>query len=211
MLWLFSFGKIFLSFLDKKKLLSIYLMGGLAGAFLYILSFNLFPVFESTREMSVALGASASVMAIVVAISSYIPNHPVYMPFLGSVKIKYFAIVFIISDLLFIYNQSSNLGGHIAHLGGALFGFYYIYQLKKGKDISKGFNRLMNSFFTLFKKRSKLKVTHKRAETDMDYNVRKAAEQKEINKILDKIAKSGYDSLTKKEKEQLFRMSNKNK
>ena len=211
MLWLYSFGRLFLSFLDKKKLLSVYLMGGLAGAVLYIISFNLFPVFESGRAMSVALGASASVMAVVVAISTYIPNHRVYVPILGSVKIKYFAIVFIVSDLLFIYNRSGNLGGHIAHLGGALFGFYYIYQLKKGKDISKGFNNLMYSFFALFKKRSKLKVSHKKAETDMDYNKRKADKQKEVNKILDKISKSGYDSLTKKEKDQLFRMSNKNK
>jgi len=209
LLWLYSFGKLFLFYLDEKKLLSVYLLGGLSGAFLYLLTYNLFPVFEPARDISVALGASAAVMAVVVAISTYAPNHIVYVPFFGKVKIKYFAIIFIALDLLFIYNRSSNLGGHIAHLGGALFGFYYIYRMRKGIDIAKGFDRLLNSFLSIFNKRPKMKVSYKKPETDMEYNARKSNEQKEINKILDKIAKSGYDSLTTKEKEQLFRMSSK--
>lgn len=209
LLWLFSFGKLFLVYLSEKKILSVYLLGGLSGALLYILCYNIFPIFESSREISVALGASASVMAIVVAVSTYAPNHLVYFPFFGNVKIKYFAIVFIITDLLLIYNKANNIGGHIAHLGGAFFGFYYIYCLKKGQNITKGFDRLLDSFFSLFKKRSKMKVTYKKAETDMEYNSRKADEQKKIDRILEKIAKSGYDSLSAKEKEQLFKISNK--
>jgi len=209
LLWLFSFGKIFLTYLDQKKLLSVYLLGGISGGLLYIICYNIFPVFETTREISVALGASASVMAIVVAISYYAQNHVVYIPFFGNVKIKYIAIVFIITDLLLIYNKSSNLGGHIAHIGGALFGFYYIYKMKKGQNISKGFDRLLESFLSLFKKRSHLKVKYKKPETDMEYNKRKHNEQKEIDKILEKIAKSGYDSLSSAEKEKLFKMSDK--
>jgi len=209
LLWLFSFGRLFLYYLDSKKLLSTYMLGGLSGGLLYIIVFNLFPLFEPVREISVALGASASVMAIVVAISTYAPNHHVYFPFLGNIKIKYIAIIFVISDLLLIYNRSSNLGGHIAHIGGALFGFYYIKQLRKGIDISTRFNRLMDSFFALFKKRTKMKVSYKKTETDMEYNARKVSEQKEIDRILDKIAKSGYESLSKNEKEQLFRQSGK--
>lgn len=209
LLWLFSFGRLFLHYLDSKKLLSTYLLGGLSGGFLYIIVYNLFPLFEPVREISVALGASASVMAVVVAISTYAPNHHVYLPFLGNVKIKYIAIVFVITDLLLIYNRSSNLGGHIAHIGGALFGYYYIYQLRKGIDISTRFNRLMDSFFSLFKKGKKMKVTYKKTETDMEYNSRKVSEQKEIDQILDKIAKSGYESLSNNEKEKLFRQSDK--
>ncbi len=209
LLWLFSFGKLFLAYLPEKKLLNIYLLGGISGALLYILCYNIFPIFDSTREISVAFGASASVMAIVVAVSTYAPNHIVYVPFFGNVKIKYIAIVFIITDLLLIYNKSSNIGGHIAHLGGAFFGFYYINRLRKGHNITLKFDKIVDSFLGLFKKRSHLKVKYKKAESDMDYNARKASEQKEIDKILEKIAKSGYDSLSSEEKEKLFKMSNK--
>lgn len=207
MLWLYWFGQIFLSYFDDKKLLSVYLVGGLAGAGLYILSFNMLPIFNQVVPVSFALGASASVMAIVIATSVYAPNYTIHLMFIGPVKLKYIAIVTVIIDVLSI--ASTNAGGHIAHLGGALFGYLYIVQFRKGKNITKGFDRFMDKIFSLFKPRQKFKVTYKRPMNDMErdiqYNKSQAEKQKDIDKILDKIAKSGYDSLTKKEKEILFK------
>lgn len=207
-LWLYWFGRIFLEYLDGKKLLSIYLLGGFSGAILYILAYNAFPVFESILPVSVALGASASVLAIVIAISVYVPNYTVYLLFLGPVKLKYIALFTIVLDIISI--AGTNPGGHIAHLGGALFGWFYIQQFKKGRDIAKGFNRFMDYIFSFFKPAKKMQVTYKRRASDYDYNKSRAEKQAVIDRILEKISKSGYDSLTKEEKEILFRQSNHN-
>lgn len=206
LLWLYWFGTIFLEYFDQKKLIAVYLLGGLSGAFLYIFAFNAFPAFAPILKQSVALGASASVMAIVIAVAAYVPNYVVRLFLIGPVKIKYIAIaIFVFTSVL---DFSINTGGKIAHIGGALFGFLYVSQFKKGKDIGKGFNRLMDSFFNLFKSKSKLKVTHRKVpKNDIDYNTLKVKEQEDVNRILDKISKGGYDSLTKKEKEILFKMS----
>nr|WP_320118079.1 rhomboid family intramembrane serine protease [uncultured Marinifilum sp.] len=208
MLWLFWFGKIFLSYLDQKKLLSIYLIGGLTGAATYIFAYNIFPVFQDVRFGAYALGASASVMAVVLATVVYAPNHVIKLVFIGPVKIKHIAIFFLITDIISIPN--GNAGGHLAHLGGAFYGWLFISQLRKGKDISSGFNSLMESFFKLFGKKKKMKVSFKNTRTmsDEEYNKSKKINQEELNRILDKIAKSGYDSLTKEEKEILFKSSN---
>ncbi len=208
LLWLYWFGTIFLEYFDQKKLITVYLLGGLSGAFLYIFSFNVFPTFAPFLEQSVALGASASVMAIVIAVAAYVPNYVVRLLLIGPVKIKYIAIaVFVFTSIL---DFSINTGGKIAHIGGAIFGFLYVSQYKRGKDIGKGFDRFMDSFFSLFKSKSKLKVTHRKVpKNDIDYNSMKANEQEDVNRILDKISKGGYDSLTKKEKEILFKMSDK--
>jgi membrane associated rhomboid family serine protease len=205
LLWLYVFGRIFLMYLNEKKLLSVYLVGGLAGAALYIISFNIFPAFREVVSLSLALGASASVMAIVIAISVYVPNFSINLLFLGPVKLKYIAIFTIVLDVLSI--PSSNSGGHIAHLGGALFGYLYISQYRKGKVITSGFDRFMDNVFALFKPKPKFKVTHKqhRPKTDIEYNKEKAKRQEKINKILEKISKKGYESLTREEKEILFK------
>ncbi len=207
MLWLFWFGRIFLEYLDQKKLVSVYLLGGITGAILYIISFNLFPVFKSVVAESVALGASASVIAVVIAITAYVPNHTVYLMFIGPVKIKYIGIIiFVVTSVL---DFSTNTGGKIAHIGGAILGFIYTSQFRKGNDIGKWINRLIDQAVTLLKPRKKMKVTHKKPTTDYEYNKKKAQEQEEINRILDKISKGGYESLTKDEKETLFKASNK--
>ncbi|MGC9375402.1 MAG: rhomboid family intramembrane serine protease [Bacteroidales bacterium] len=206
MLWFYWFGMIFLSYFDEKKLLSLYLVGGIAGAALYILAFNIFPVFSNVLPDSLALGASASVIAIVIAISFYAPDHTIHLLFFGPVQLKYIAIVTIAIDIISI--ASSNAGGHIAHLGGALYGYLFVQQYKKGKNINKGFDRFMDKLFTFFKPKPKIKVTYKRPMTDIEYNKEKVKKQKDVDRILDKIAKSGYDSLTKKEKEILFKNSN---
>lgn len=214
MLWLYWFGRIFLEYLNERQLLSTYILGGLAGALLYIISFNIFPKFQDSFVLSIALGASASVMAIVVAISYYVPNYSINLLFFGPVKIIYIAIFSIVIDILMI--RSANSGGHLAHLGGAIWGFYYIYMLKKGTDFSKLFAKfswknLTQPFMRPKKTKFKNVYTNPRAKTDEEYNHQKRQDQDRIDTILDKISKSGYDSLSKAEKELLFKSSNKNK
>jgi membrane associated rhomboid family serine protease len=209
MLWLYSFGRIFLEYLDERKLVAVYLLGGICGALVYILSFNIFPAFTGVVADSVAIGASASVMAVVIAIAAYVPDYTVQLILLGRIKIKYLALaIFIFTSVM---DFSINSGGKLAHIGGAFFGYFYTINLRHGHDMGKGFNRILDFFVTMFKPRKKLKVTHKKVANEFDYNAIKADHQKQINHILDKISKGGYDSLTKQEKETLFRESqNKN-
>ena len=209
MLWLYWFGRIFLEYLDERKLVAVYLLGGLSGALVYILSFNIFPAFTGVVADSVAIGASASVMAIVIAIATYVPDYTVQLILLGRIKIKYMALaIFVLTSVM---DFSINSGGKLAHIGGAFFGYFYIINLKHGHDIGKGFNSIIDFFATIFKPRKKLKVTHKKVATEYEYNKIKGEHQKQINNILDKISKGGYESLTKEEKETLFKESqNKN-
>jgi len=213
MLWLFWFGKIFTEYLSSKQLLATYILGGFSGAFLYIIAFNVFPAFQEVLPHSIALGASASVMAIVVAIAFYVPDYTISLLFLGRIKIIYIAIAYFIIDFIMI--NSDNAGGHIAHIGGALWGFMFIRLLKKGNDMSKIFDKInFKGFFSFFLKEKKSKfrnvyTNNSRPMTDEDYNLEKSIKQEEIDKILEKISKSGYASLTKKEKEFLFKASNK--
>ncbi len=222
MLWLFWFGQLFMQFIIPKRMLSVYLLGGFSGALLYIVAFNLIPAFQPSVPISIALGASASVYAIVVAVCAYAPEHSIGLLFIGRIKLKYIALVVVLIDILSI--SKGNAGGHIAHLGGALFGYYFAVRLKKGKDVTKGFAATMDWLFSMFKRRPKMKVTSSKfrgkqkpssgtasvkAESDMEYNKKKKASQAEIDRILDKISKKGYDSLTKEEKDTLFDMSKK--
>lgn len=209
MLWLYWFGRIFLEYLDQRKLVAVYLLGGISGAIVYIFSFNVFPAFSGILSESVAIGASASVMAIVVAIAAYAPDYTVSLFLFGSIRIKYMALaIFILTSVI---DFSSNSGGKLAHIGGAFFGYFYTLNLRKGRDVTKGFNHIIDFLATVFKPRKKMKVTHKKPVTDYDFNKSKTERQKKINSILDKISKGGYDSLTKEEKETLFKESqNKN-
>ncbi len=207
MLWLYWFGRIFLEYLDQRKLVAVYLLGGISGALVYILSFNIFPAFTGVVAESVAIGASASVMAIVIAIAAYVPDYTVQLFLFGRIKIKYMALaIFVLTSIM---DFSVNSGGKLAHIGGAFFGYFYTINLRQGRDIGKGFNSVIDFFVTLFKPRKKLKVTHKKAATEYEYNKIKTEHQTRINSILDKISKGGYDSLTKEEKETLFKESQK--
>jgi membrane associated rhomboid family serine protease len=199
---LYWFGKIFLVFFDQKKLLSIYLMGGIVGGILFVFLYNLIPYFHD--KLLPNQGASGAIMAIVFAIVIFKPDFEIFLMFFGNVKLKYIGLVYFLIDMLSI--AGPNAGGHIAHLGGALYGFLYISRYKKGKTIMKWFDRLLDSLFTIFKPRNrKIKVTYKRTADDYEYNAQKVAKQEEVDKILDKISKYGYDSLTKHEKEILFK------
>jgi len=213
MLWLFWFGKIFLEFLRSRQLLLIYLLGGLSGGVLYVLFYNIFPVFENSLDLSVALGASASVMAVVTAISFYVPGYNVNLLFIGRVKIFYIALILFILDFFMI--RSDNAGGHIAHIGGALFGISYILARRKGMNFSGIWNLDWLKRWSALIRRKKLRVDYEnqgnnygRPLSDDEYNQQKIERQRKIDGILDKISKSGYESLTGEEKDLLFRSSN---
>jgi len=193
MLWLYWLGRIFLDFLNKRQFIFTYLAGGLAGAALFIIAYNVFPVFKPALQGAVLIGASASVMAVIAAAATLLPDYTIRLLLLGGVRLKYLALVYFVLDLIGI--AGSNPGGSIAHIGGALLGFLYIKQLQNGNDWSK-----------ILRKKRKLTIVQKGNPT---VRTSKLPDQEIIDQILDKISKSGYDSLSSKEKEQLFKASNK--
>jgi len=207
MVWLHFGGKIFLQYLKPKQLLSTYILGGVSGGLLFVIAYNYIPALQAYSFGALAMGASASVLAIIVAIATYTPNYSVQFPFIGFVKLKHIAIFSVALDIISI--PKGNTGGHIAHIGGALFGYIYIKQMRKGNDFSKGFSSFLERLINTFKPKSKLKTVHKRAKSDYDFNKEKSANQKEIDIILEKIANSGYESLSKEEKATLFSASKK--
>ena len=210
MLWLYWFGKIFLQYFTGRVFGSLYVLGGLGGALLYIIAFNYIPYFAS-MDRSWMIGASASVMAIVMATAFYRPEVRLNLLFIGSIKIVYIAIAAFIIDFLSLGN-GVNEGGHVAHIGGALIGYLFAMQYKNGKDITAWVGKLIDWFVNLTKprkKKSKMKVQYKRNETDMEYNERKKNEQADIDTILDKLKTSGYNGLSSEEKRKLFDASKK--
>ena len=214
LIWLYGFGRIFLEYLNSRQLLLTYILGGLAGGLFYILGFNLFPVFHSQLFSGMALGASASVMAIVMAISCYVPNYTINLLFVGRVKIIYLALVLFIFDFFSI--PGGNSGGHLAHIGGALWGFLFVVFLRKGilpgmRGSFSGWNFSLGKLFHPAKKQQAPRNTnYSRPKTDDEYNAEKLDNQKKTDAILEKISKGGYDSLSKDEKAFLFRTSGKN-
>ncbi len=207
-LWFYWFGKIFLEYHSQQKLLSLYLIGGFSGGLAYMLAYNLIPVLQNSVLHVQLLGASASVIAIVIAIAVYVPNHLIHLVFIGPVKIKWIAFV---SVLLYIINLSGdNAGGNFAHLGGAIWGWIYMSQLMAGRNITGRFDRMTDTFFSWFRPRRRLKIKYNSPNPDYEFNKRKVIQQDEINRVLDKIGKSGYDSLTFEEREILFKMGRKN-
>lgn len=207
MLWLYWFGKILSEFVGQKKILPLYIMGGLTGAVLLIVSYNIFPGLQSAVPYVQALGASAGVLAIVVAAATLVPDYSVRLIFLGDVRIKFIAIFLILIDLVSI--PHANTGGHIAHLGGAVFGYLFVKQMQMGNDWSVPFNKLMEKITGLFSNFRKPKVVYKNPNATYSKTAsgRTKTRQEKVDDILDKISSSGYDSLTAEEKEFLFRVS----
>lgn len=205
MLWLYWFGSFFLNYFSERKLTGVYLLGGLAGAALYVVAYNIFPAFTLARLSSWAIGASASVMAVVFAVCTYLPQHKIYIFLIGPVKLIYLALFTALIDVVSI--PAGNAGGHIAHLGGALFGYLFILAVKSNRDITSGFT-FPGFVKRLFSRRKKLKVEYRKKVTEMDdreYNEHKKQYDDRINEILDKISRSGYESLTREEKGILFK------
>ncbi len=212
MLVLYWFGQYVLNLFTEKRFLTIYLLGAICGGLLFVLAYNVFPVLSGS--LAYLIGASAAVRAIMIFIATYTPNSEVRIIFFN-VKLWQIGVFVVLSDLIQI-PTSGNAGGLIAHMGGAIFGYLYAIQLKKGNDIGAWFEKLMDGFVNLFKskKKSPLKTVHKsksytKSTKKTTGSVKKthikSLNQQQIDAILDKISKSGYDSLTKEEKDFLFK------
>ena len=192
MLWLYFIGNIFLQWLDDKQLIFIYLLGGISGGLFFVLCYNYIPLLQKNIENTLALGASASIFAIMMAITIYKPNHKIQIPFIQKIKLKNITIFLTIYYIVSL--SGGNTGGYLAHIGGGIFSFIYIKQLDKSKI-----------FKSIFKNGSKFNEK----DSDYIYNQKQNKKNKEIDIILEKISKSGYKSLNKKEKEILFKSSKK--
>ncbi len=211
MLSLYWFGKLFIEYLGSDKLIATYILGVLAGALIYLLMFNTIPYFVDQSGFPGMVGASAGVYAVMVAAATLLPDYTFFLLFLGAVRIKYIALFFIV--LSFIGTTSTNAGGNIAHLGGALIGFVYVRQLQVGVNWGSWITITLDWIRGLFTTRSKVKVTYRSAEPKTKSTKATAgpskASQDEIDAILDKISDRGYESLSKEEKEKLFNASKK--
>lgn len=206
MIWLYWFGKIFMEFMPGSKIYLIYLIGGISGAFTFILAYNVFPVFQDTIQLSTTIGASASVLAITIATAVLVPDYTVNLLFIGPVKIKYIAIFTVILDVLMI--RSGNAGGHFAHIGGAISGALFILFIRKDIARRLGLFKLGSVLGSPFR-RKPLHTVHRKGRplSDEEYNKQKVVKQQKIDHILDKISRSGYTSLSAEEKEILFNSS----
>lgn len=205
MLWLYWFGTLFLQFFSTKHLRGLYLLGGILGALFYIGAFNLFPYFRPLAGYSFLLGASASVLAVACAIAYREPDYRVNLLLIGSVRLKYLALAVVVLDLLMV--TGNNGGGHIAHLGGALAGLWFSRSLEQGRDITSGLNRLIDLLTPRTPARKpKLHFENRGTARQADYqfNARRKAQNDEVDRILEKLKKSGYESLTEEEKKSLF-------
>ncbi len=215
MLNLYWFGQLVREYLGERKLLSLYILGGIAGGLLYMLSYNLIPFFENRAAVSFMIGASASVLAIVVAAATLLPNFTFNLILIGPIRIKYIAAFLVLLSISGAVGD--NAGGNIAHLGGALIGWLFIKQLQRGNDMGRPVLAVIDFFAGLFKRRPKLKVTHRsanpftnnRRSTTVNTTTSGKPDQNEIDRILDKISSSGYESLSKEEKQKLFQASQK--
>jgi membrane associated rhomboid family serine protease len=213
MLNLYWFGQLVKEYLGEKKLLSLYVLGGIAGGILYILSYNFIPYFADRATYSIMIGASASVLAIVVAAATLLPNYTFNLILIGPIRIKYIAAFLVLLSISGAVGD--NAGGNIAHLGGALIGWLFIKQLQRGSDMGRPVHAIIDFFAGLFKRSPKLKVTHRSSmpfaskNTKPSFTASNKPSQNEIDRILDKISSSGYESLSKEEKQKLFQASQK--
>ena len=214
MISLYWFGRIALERLSQKQLVGLYILGGLAGAAMYVLSYNLFPYFSVAVHNSYLLGASGAVVAICVAAATLQPPYPIRLMFIGEVKLIWVAIGMVAISVFGI--TGNNAGGEFAHIGGAIWGYFYAKAWMKGKDYSQLVTSVINWFTNTFKRTPKIKVkqggkqTASRVKTDAEYNREKRANEAAIDAILDKIKQRGYESLTADEKRELFDRSKKN-
>lgn len=204
MLVLYWFGKIFTMYYSEKQLLSLYILGGLTGAAVYVLAYNVFPYYEAASYYSVLMGASGSILAILVASAVRAPNMEMQLLLIGRIKLMWIAVITVL--ISFFGLTSENGGGEMAHLGGALAGYLFVVFEKKGTDITRFINKIIDFFVNLFRPRPRKKPTvyHAQKMSPEQYNQKKAQDEVEINRILDKIKTSGYESLSADEKRKLF-------
>ena len=208
MLMLNFVGKQFVTYFTQKQLLGLYILGGIVGGLVYIVSYETLPLLANQHALLV--GASASVMAILWALTTYQPLMEVRLMLIGTIKLWHIAVVFLIIDLVQL--PMSNTGGHLAHLGGAFFGFLFIKLLQNGTDLTLFVNKIIDSFLGLFtpNKATPFKKVHRNPKPINTVKttskiVTKDKTQQQIDEVLDKISQSGYDSLSQQEKEFLFK------
>lgn len=206
MLSLFFIYQLFSRYFDDKRFINVYFVSGLTGALVFLLSINLFPLFGDNASVYTAAGASAAVMGTLVAICTYRPTDEVFLFGVFKLQLRWVALIFVLLDLIGI--GGGNEGGHLAHLGGALFGFLWGMNLGKGNDLASFFQPVQDFFKQKPKrKKSPLTVAHKQRFSDEEWNLSKKERQVRVDEILDKISRSGYDSLSKEEKALLFDLS----
>lgn len=205
MLMLMFAGRVFLTFFTQKQLFGVYIQSAIIAGLLFIVGYSTIPALQNISSSLV--GASASIMAILIAAATYAPQYSVRLMLIGTVKLWHIALGLVVIDLIYI--SAENTGGHIAHLAGALYGFIYIKLLQNGTDMTKSIVAYQTFFESLFKpkKKTPFKTVHRNPAASARPVVKKEKDitQKQIDDILDKISKSGYDSLTKAEKDFLFR------
>ena len=194
-------GRLFSIYFTDRQLVGVFVLGGIFSGIIFMLSYIII------GKAGLLVGASGAIMAILLSATTYAPFMLLRIPLIGIVKLWHVTFVILLLDLIQL--PLDNTGGHIAHLGGALFGFLYIKLLQSGTDLSKGISMILDFFVNLSKPKKKTpfkkvqRNTTKKAVNSFQDN--KDLTQKQIDDILDKISKSGYDSLTKEEKEFLFK------
>ncbi len=204
LLWLYFMGLVALMYFSEKQFWRLYVLSGFAGALFFFLSYNIFPAFSLVKQNSYLLGASAAISGIVIAAAAYKPNDNIYLFGLFKVPLWIIGALYVLYDLSML-PVDSNAGGHLAHLGGAFYGLWFGLKFKQGKDIT-----IWLSNIKLFKKKHK---THMRVVKnefrpgDYEWNAKQQEIKKEFDRILEKIAKHGYNSLTRKEREFLKKHS----
>ncbi|MBR5333068.1 MAG: rhomboid family intramembrane serine protease [Muribaculaceae bacterium] len=221
MLWLYGFGRLFLEFNSQKQLLALYIYGGLLGAIVFMLGYNYLPAFDSHHGW--LIGSSASAIAIVIATAILNPEQKVRLFLFGQISLKWIAIITL--AIFFLGLSGENSGGHMAHFGGAIAGAIYGVMLRRGTDITRPFNKLLDFFvntYTAIKEFKLSKFTRKSVPKAKKWNQTNTSttnnnasakasaspqDQAELDKILDKIKKSGYTALTSEEKQRLFDVS----
>ena len=203
MLFLYWFGMIVMEFLGSEKVVNLYVLGGLAGGIFYILMYNLIPYFEDRVAGGYMIGASAGVYAVVVGAATFMPNYSISLILLGPVRIKYIAIFYVIVS--YAGAAGPNAGGELAHLAGAGLGFLFIKQLQRGNDLGKPVTRFLTFIKSFFVRQPKVRVSYRNEKTPNGRSRKMYRnKQEEIDAILDKISESGYDSLSRDEKQKLF-------
>jgi membrane associated rhomboid family serine protease len=210
MLVLYWFGKLFVEYLGSDKLIALYVLGGIAGALIYLIAYNIIPHppdFIQKSSGGGMVGASGAIFAIMVGAATLLPDYTFMLLFFGAVRIKYIAAIYIL--ISFIGTTGNNAGGNLAHLGGALMGFIYVKQLQAGVNWGGWITSVLDWIKNLFKPGSKVKVTYRKTEPKVKATAQSKASQEEIDAILDKISDRGYESLSKDEKEKLFNASKK--
>ncbi len=219
MLFLYWFGKLIDEYLGNRRLIGLYIMGGLAGGLLYLLMFNLVPYFQNQADSARMLGASAAAFSVAVGAATLLPNYTFHLLFFGAVRIKYIVFFFIILSVA--QSAGSNAGGNLAHLGGALMGFCYVKLLQNGTDLGRPIYWIADGWNNLLRPKPAVKVSYRQrsnANTQASTYVSAGSpsssistpDQDEVDNILDKISRSGYESLTREEKQKLFRASQRN-